>query len=81
MRLKDALITDREYILELEEADRTFRGYLVKELVERDLELMTLTEIYQKASEALFEEFMLFSDNELKLRFNDAFRGVYNDEL
>jgi hypothetical protein len=81
MRLKDALITDREYILELEEADRTFRGYLVKELVERDLELMTLTEIYQKASEALFEEFMLLSDNELKLRFNDAFRGVYNDEL
>lgn len=81
MRLKDALITDREYILELQEADRTFRGYLVKELVERDLELMTLTEIYQKASEALFEEFMLFSDNELKLRFNDAFRGVYNDEL
>ena len=81
MRLKDALITDREYILELEEADRTFRGYLVKELVERDLELMTLTDIYQKASEALFEEFMLFSDNELKLRFNDAFRGVYNDEL
>jgi hypothetical protein len=81
MRLKDALITDREYILELQEADRTFRGYLVKELVERDLELMTLTEIYQKASEALFEEFMLLSDNELKLRFNDAFRGVYNDEL
>jgi hypothetical protein len=81
MRLKDALITDREYILELEEADRTFRGYLVKELVERDLELMTLTDIYQKASEALFEEFMLLSDNELKLRFNDAFRGVYNDEL
>ena len=81
MRLKDALITDREYILELQEADRTFRGYLVKELVERDLELMTLTDIYQKASEALFEEFMLFSDNELKLRFNDAFRGVYNDEL
>lgn len=81
MRLKDALITDREYILELEEADRTFRGYLVKELVERDLELMTLTDIYQKASEALFEEFMLFSDNELKLRFNDAFRGVYNDEM
>ena len=81
MRLKDALITDREYILELEEADRTFRGYLVKELVERDLELMTLADIYQKASEALFEEFMLFSDNELKLRFNDAFRGVYNDEL
>jgi hypothetical protein len=81
MRLKDALITDREYILELQEADRTFRGYLVKELVERDLELMTLTDIYQKASEALFEEFMLLSDNELKLRFNDAFRGVYNDEL
>ena len=81
MRLKDALITDREYILELEEADRTFRGYLVKELVERDLELMTLTDIYQKASEALFEEFMLLSDNELKLRFNDAFRGVYNDEM
>jgi hypothetical protein len=81
MRLKDALITDREYTLELQEADRTFRGYLVKELVERDLELMTLTEIYQKASEALFEEFMLLSDNELKLRFNDAFRGVYNDEL
>jgi hypothetical protein len=81
MRLKDALITDREYILELQEADRTFRGYLVKELVERDLELMTLTEIYQKTSEALFEEFMLLSDNELKLRFNDAFRGVYNDEL
>jgi hypothetical protein len=81
MRLKDALITDREYVLELQEADRTFRGYLVKELVERDLELMTLTEIYQKASEALFEEFMLLSDNELKLRFNDAFRGVYNDEL
>ena len=81
MRLKDALITDREYILELQEADRTFRGYLVKELVERDLELMTMTEIYQKTSEALFEEFMLLSDNELKLRFNDAFRGVYNDEL
>jgi hypothetical protein len=81
MRLKDALITDREYILELQEADRTFRGYLVKELVERDLELMTLTDIYQKASEALFEEFMLLSDNELKLRFNDAFRGVYNDEM
>jgi hypothetical protein len=81
MRLKDALITDREYILELQEADRTFRGYLVKELVERDLELMTLADIYQKASEALFEEFMLLSDNELKLRFNDAFRGVYNDEL
>ena len=81
MKLKDALITDREYILELEEADRTFRGYLVKELVERDLELMSLTEIYQKASEALFDQFMLLSDNDLKLKFNDAFRGVYNDEL
>ena len=81
MKLKDALITDREYNLELEEADRTFRGYLVKELVERDLELMTLTEIYQKASEALFDQFMLLSDNDLKLKFNDAFRGVYNDEM
>ena len=81
MKLKDSLITDREHILEIQEADRTFRGYLVKELVERDLELMTLTEIYQKASEALFEQFMLLSDNDLKLKFNDAFRGVYNDEL
>ena len=81
MKIKDALITDREYTLELEEADRNFRGYLVKELVERDLELMTLTEIYQKASEALFEQFMLLSDNDLKLKFNDAFRGVYNDEM
>jgi hypothetical protein len=81
MKLKDALITDREYTLELEEADRTFRGYLVKELVERDLELMSLNEIYQKASEALFDQFMLFSDNDLKLKFNDAFRGVYNDEV
>ena len=81
MKIKDALITDREYNLELEEADQTFRGYLVKELVERDLELMTLTEIYQKASEALFEQFMLLGDNDLKLKFNDAFRGVYNDEV
>ena len=81
MKIKDAFITDNEELLELEEARKTFRGYLVKELVERDLELMTMGEVYQKASEGLFNEYMKLSDNKLKLRFNDAFRGEYDDEV
>ena len=81
MKIKDAFITDNEELLELEEARKTFRGYLVKELVERDLELMNMGEVYQKASECLFNEYMKLSDNKLKLRFNDAFRGEYDDEV
>ena len=81
MKIKEAFITDNEEHLELEEAQRTFRGYLVKELVERDLELMTMGEIYQKASECLFNEYLKLSDKKLKLRFNDAFRGEYDDEM
>ena len=81
MKIKDAFITDNEDMLELEEAQRTFRGYLVKELVERDLELMNMGEVYQKASECLFNEYMKLSDTKLKLRFNDAFRGEYDDEM
>lgn len=81
MKVKEMFITDKEDQMELEEARKTFRGYLVKELVERDLELMTMGEVYQKASECLFNEYMKLSDNQLKLRFNDAFRGEYDDEM
>jgi hypothetical protein len=81
VKIKDAFITGHEQELELQEAERTFRAYMVRDLVERDLELMSLGEIYQKASTALYNEFMRMDDDELKIRFNDAFRGEFDDEM
>ena len=81
MKIKDAFITGHEQELELQEAERTFRAYMVRDLVERDLEFMSLGEIYQKASTALYNEFMRMGDDELKIRFNDAFRGEFDDEM
>ena len=81
MKIKDAFITGHEQELELQEAERTFKAYMVRDLVERDLELMSLGEIYQKDSTALYNEFMRMDDDELKIRFNDAFRGEFDDEM
>lgn len=81
MKIKDAFITDREQELELEEAERTFKAYMVRDLVERDLESMSLGEIYQRASTALYNEYMRLDDDDLKIRFNDAFRGEFDHEM
>ena len=58
MKIKDAFITDREQDIELQEAERTFKAYMVRDLVERDLESMSLGEIYQRASTALYNEYI-----------------------
>ena len=81
MKIKDAFITDREQDIELQEAERTFRAYMVRDLVERDLEFMSLGEIYQRASKALYNEYIRMDDDELKIKFNDAFRGEFDDEM
>lgn len=81
MKIKDAFITDREQDIELQEAERTFKAYMVRDLVERDLESMSLGEIYQRASTALYNEYMCLDDDSLKIRFNDAFRGEFDHEM
>ena len=81
MKIKDAFITDREQDIELQEAERTFKAYMVRDLVERDLEFMRLGEIYQRASTALYNEYIRMDDDELKIKFNDAFRGEFDDEM
>ena len=81
MKIKDAFITDREQELELQEAERTFKAYMVRDLVERDLEFMSLGEIYQRASKALYNEYMRLDDDDLKIKFNDAFRGEFDHEM
>lgn len=81
MKIKDAFITDREQDIELQEAERTFKAYMVRDLVERDLEFMSLGEIYQRASTALYNEYIRMDDDELKIKFNDAFRGEFDDEM